>query len=207
MIHHMGGKYHHGDLRDELVRVSVELIAELGMDGFSVSQVAKRANVSPAAPYRHFPDRAALLAAVACTTACGLREQAEAAVAEAGPDPVAQLAAASGAYTAFLINRRIGFQAVFAEGLEDPKYTELHEHRRALIDTYLRLCLAVCPYPPAALELMEQLNAQAHGYGEFFLNGVYRRMNYTAAQVTAKSTTSARIVIDAHVDGQGPAQP
>ncbi|MGH9062089.1 MAG: TetR/AcrR family transcriptional regulator, partial [Acidimicrobiales bacterium] len=185
----MGGKYHHGDLRDELVRVSVDLIAELGMDGFSVAQVAKRAKVSPAAPYRHFPDRTGLLAAVATNTACQLREQVEAAVAKAEPDAVCQLAAATGAYTSFLIDRRIGFQAVFAEGLQDPKYTELHESRRALIDAYLTLCLAVCPYPPAALELMEQLNAQAHGYGEFFLNGVYRRMNYTAAQVTAKSTT------------------
>jgi AcrR family transcriptional regulator len=202
----MGGKYHHGDLRDELVRVSVDLIAELGMDGFSVAQVAKRAKVSPAAPYRHFPDRSSLLAAVATNTACQLREQVEAAVAGTGPDAVAQLAAASGAYTGFLIDRRIGFQAIFADGLEDPKYTELHDTRRALIDTYLTLCLAVCPYPPAALELMEQVHAQGHGYGELFLNGHYRRLDYTAAQVTAKSTTAARIVIEAHRDGHGPAQ-
>src|SRR5256885_1300268 len=61
VIHDMGGNYHHGDLRAELVRVSLDLIAEQGMNGFSVAEVARRAKVSPGAPYRHFPDREGLL--------------------------------------------------------------------------------------------------------------------------------------------------
>jgi AcrR family transcriptional regulator len=65
VIQVMGGKYHHGDLRAELVRVSLDLIAEQGLEGFSVAKVAKLANVSPGAPYRHFATRESLLAEVA----------------------------------------------------------------------------------------------------------------------------------------------
>ena len=59
------GQYHHGDLRASLIRAAVELVGEVGVDGFTLREAAKRAGVSSAAPYRHFADRAALLAAVA----------------------------------------------------------------------------------------------------------------------------------------------
>ena len=56
--------YHHGDLRAALIRTSFELLAECGLSKFSVAAVARRLGVSSAAPYRHFPDRDALLQAV-----------------------------------------------------------------------------------------------------------------------------------------------
>ncbi|WP_239154206.1 TetR/AcrR family transcriptional regulator [Amycolatopsis sp. FDAARGOS 1241] len=192
------GNYHHGDLRAELVRVSLELIAEQGVTGFSVAQVAKRAKVSAAAPYRHFPDRTSLLAAVAAAAACRLRAMVDSAVADAGSDPVSRLATALGAYTRFFIETRLGFPVLFAEGLADPKYTELHDHRRAMNDAYLVLGLEVSPTPAAALELLEQLYAQSHGYGELYLDGVYARMGYTPDLVVTKATAAARLVIEAH---------
>jgi AcrR family transcriptional regulator len=57
--------YHHGDLKRALVEAALALIAEKGPKGFSLSEAARRAGVSPAAPYRHFTDKAHLLAAVA----------------------------------------------------------------------------------------------------------------------------------------------
>lgn len=57
--------YHHGDLKRALVEAALALIAEKGPKGFSLSEAARRAGVSPAAPYRHFADKAHLLAAVA----------------------------------------------------------------------------------------------------------------------------------------------
>jgi AcrR family transcriptional regulator len=59
------GQYHHGDLRTALLRATVELVGESGVEAFTLREAAKRAGVSSAAPYRHFPDRAALLGAVA----------------------------------------------------------------------------------------------------------------------------------------------
>ncbi|MGH6981516.1 MAG: TetR/AcrR family transcriptional regulator, partial [Stellaceae bacterium] len=57
--------YHHGNLREALVDAAVALIAELGPSGFTVAEAARRAGVSPAAPYRHFRDAEALLAEIA----------------------------------------------------------------------------------------------------------------------------------------------
>ncbi len=60
-----GRPYHHGSLPETLVAHAVELLDEAGADAVVVREVARRAGVSPSAPFRHFPDRAALLAAVA----------------------------------------------------------------------------------------------------------------------------------------------
>jgi AcrR family transcriptional regulator len=57
--------YHHGDLRAALVEVATQAIAEQGEVDLSLRDIARRAGVSPGAPYRHFADKDALLAAVA----------------------------------------------------------------------------------------------------------------------------------------------
>jgi AcrR family transcriptional regulator len=57
--------YHHGDLRNSLIRAALTLVAERGVDGFSLRGAARTVGVSPSACYRHFADREALLAAVA----------------------------------------------------------------------------------------------------------------------------------------------
>jgi AcrR family transcriptional regulator len=57
--------YHHGNLKEALIRAALELIAEKGPAGFTFAEAARWAGVSPAAPYRHFRDRDELLANVA----------------------------------------------------------------------------------------------------------------------------------------------
>nr|WP_216217387.1 TetR/AcrR family transcriptional regulator [Amycolatopsis aidingensis] len=194
MRHVMPGRYHHGDLRAELVRASLDLIAEQGLQGFSVAQAARRAKVSPGAPYRHFADRESLLAAVARTITDQLTGRVRTA-AESHTDPQAALAAAAGAYTGYLIERRAGLHIVFADGLQGPRHTELHERTRELIDQFLLLCLSVSTSPQLALELLEQLLTQAHGYGTCYLDGFFRRHGYSADLVVRKSTEAARMVI------------
>jgi AcrR family transcriptional regulator len=56
--------YHHGALREELLEACVRLIEAEGIGAVSLRRVAREAGVSPGAPYHHFPDRAALLAAI-----------------------------------------------------------------------------------------------------------------------------------------------
>jgi AcrR family transcriptional regulator len=57
--------YHHGDLRQSLIDAAIALISEDGISDLSLRQVARRVGVSHNAPYRHFEDKEALLAAVA----------------------------------------------------------------------------------------------------------------------------------------------
>jgi AcrR family transcriptional regulator len=56
--------YHHGDLKRALTSAALSLVAEKGPKGFTLTEAARRAGVSAAAPYRHFADKAELLAAV-----------------------------------------------------------------------------------------------------------------------------------------------
>lgn len=56
--------YHHGDLKAALTGAALALVSEKGPKGFTLSEAARRAGVSVAAPYRHFADKAHLLAAV-----------------------------------------------------------------------------------------------------------------------------------------------
>jgi AcrR family transcriptional regulator len=56
--------YHHGDLRRALIRSALEILSEAGVAGLSLRAAARRAKVSAMAPYRHFADKEALLAAV-----------------------------------------------------------------------------------------------------------------------------------------------
>src|SRR5438309_11953745 len=57
--------YHHGALREELIAACVALIEAEGIGAVSLRRVAREAGVSPGAPYHHFADRSALLAAIA----------------------------------------------------------------------------------------------------------------------------------------------
>ena len=56
--------YHHGNLRQVLLDTARELSAEVGIDGFTLRELARRAGVSHAAPYNHFKDKAALVEAL-----------------------------------------------------------------------------------------------------------------------------------------------
>lgn len=58
-------RYHHGNLKQQLLDSALELIAEIGPQGFTLREVARRAGVSHNAPYRHFRDKEQLLQAVA----------------------------------------------------------------------------------------------------------------------------------------------
>jgi AcrR family transcriptional regulator len=105
--------YHHGDLRAECVRAAVELLEESGETALSLRAVARRAGVSPAAPYRHYADREALVSAVA---AVGYRELAgRLAAADPSPSTPEQLASVAVAYVQFALDRPALFRMMFGE--------------------------------------------------------------------------------------------
>jgi AcrR family transcriptional regulator len=190
----MSDRYHHGALREALVDTALDLIAERGPAGFSVAEVARRAEVSAAAPYRHFPDRAALLAAVAGAAARRLSAKI-AAVLDASKSSVDQLAAAAAAYTEFVIERRAGLQVIFAAELRDRRDAELQADTRALTDPLLALCLELSGSAPDALDLLERFFALSHGYASIHLDGVFAQRAHDTATVAAKSANAVRALV------------
>ncbi len=113
------GQYHHGDLRNALVDAALELIATHGVEGFSLREAARAVGVSPAAAYRHFEDRSALLKALAHEGLARLARKMEAAVAAAAGAPgsparaTAELAGIGAAYVEFAVAHPAHFRVMF----------------------------------------------------------------------------------------------
>lgn len=60
----MGGGYHHGDLRVELIRTGLQMVQENGIENLSLRRLSAKCNVSEAAPYSHFKNKEELLVAM-----------------------------------------------------------------------------------------------------------------------------------------------
>ena len=103
--------YHHGYLRAALLDASLALIRKEGLHGFTLREVARRAGVSHAAPYRHFRNKNDLLAAIAedgfNRFTAKMRE-----AASKGDSPLERLQMAGIAYVQFGLDRPEEFEVV-----------------------------------------------------------------------------------------------
>ncbi|MCP4330674.1 MAG: TetR/AcrR family transcriptional regulator [Alphaproteobacteria bacterium] len=109
--------YHHGNLKEALVSAARQLILEKGPHGFSLIEAARMADVSPAAPYRHFRDRRALLAEIARLGYEKFSDRLETAWNDGLPDPADGLRRMGEAYIDFALEDRASYAAMFEAGL------------------------------------------------------------------------------------------
>jgi AcrR family transcriptional regulator len=171
--------YHHGNLRPVLVETAVELARSTGPDGVVLREVARRAGVSHNAAYRHFSDRAALLAEVAdCAMAqleTAMRERADA-VAETDPvvRAVRRLGETGRAYVAFAIAE----PGLFAVAFTAPEGVAAHRDPDTLTGPYSFLNSVLDELVDAGAlrpELREGADvacwAMVHGYAELVVSG------------------------------------
>src|SRR3954466_8145990 len=105
--------YHHGDLRRVLIDAALQLVGEGGSDAVSVREAARRAGVSPGAPFRHFPSRDALMTAVAEEAQRRFRAEIEAALSEApAGDPLARFRCLGLAYLRWALRNPTHFEII-----------------------------------------------------------------------------------------------
>jgi AcrR family transcriptional regulator len=107
--------YHHGDLRQSLIDAAIALIGEEGINDLSLRQVARRVGVSHNAPYRHFEDKEALLAAVAEQGFQSLRAAMEVARQAAPSDPSHRLEAIGITYVNFALGHPLHYLLMFGD--------------------------------------------------------------------------------------------
>jgi AcrR family transcriptional regulator len=115
--------YHRGNLRDSIINESLALIAENGVRALTLREIGARLGVSRMAPYRHFTDKAALLAAI---SASGFRQFADAleeALGKAGEGFKERGEAMAVAYVRFAMEHRAHFEVMFGGGGE-PQYLD-----------------------------------------------------------------------------------
>jgi AcrR family transcriptional regulator len=185
-----------------LVNAAVELIAERGLRGFSLAEASRRVGVTVAAPYRHFADRDALLAAVA-VRALEVFTAMVAAEASDGDAPAQRLAAMARAYVRFAAEQRPLFESLFAAGIDKSRYPEL---KRAYepIDAFLSAVTEICEGDSAAADtLTAVLEATVHGHAVLLLDGEYGK----GAEATRAAADQAARAVLALVEGRQALQP
>ena len=113
--------YHHGDLKNALIKAGVEILAKEGIDGLTLRKVAQRAGVSHNAPYSHFSDKQSLIAAISTEGFKHLYDELDAAVLSYPGDPKRQLQEGVWAYVQFAMNNTDTFKIMFSGVLEKEK--------------------------------------------------------------------------------------
>lgn len=105
--------FHHGDLRNALIRAAKELIEKKGAEEFALREAARKVGVSANAAYNHFEDKDALLRAVAASGFAEFAAQREEARARAPADAWSQLSAGAKVYVQFAEARPKLFDLMF----------------------------------------------------------------------------------------------
>jgi AcrR family transcriptional regulator len=135
-----GRAYHHGALRPALIAAAEAVLAERGVQGFSLREAARRAGVSPAAPAHHFGDASGLLTAVATGAFRDLGDALEAAKASAG-DRDSRIRAQGIAYVRFALANRARFDLMWRAALlnrDDSDYASAAARAFLLLDRSVR---------------------------------------------------------------------
>jgi AcrR family transcriptional regulator len=113
--------YHHGDLKNALIKAGVDILAKDGVSGLSLRKVASKTGVSHAAPYAHFADKQALIAAISTEGFRQLYERISSVADEYKTKPSRQLVEVGWAYVQFALDDRDRFKVMFSGVLEKEK--------------------------------------------------------------------------------------
>jgi AcrR family transcriptional regulator len=187
------GRYHHGDLRAALIETTIELLGERGVQAFSMAEASRRLGVAVAAPYRHFADRDALLAAVAVRAAelLGQRLDREA----ASGTPAQRLAAAARAYVRFASDQRPLFQALVGSGLDKSRHPEIQRAAQPIGLAFASPAAKLAGGDEtAAARLTSAIVATAHGHAVLLLDGTFGS-GHQAVELAAEQATAATLAL------------
>jgi AcrR family transcriptional regulator len=170
--------YHHGDLRSALIEATEALLAERGLAGFSLREVARRSGVSPAAPAHHFGDAEGLLTAVATHAFEGLTGALEAGNARGGADPVARLREQGVGYVEFALRYPGRFGLMFRTGVagvrKDAALEQAAQAAFAVLEDGVRALLAAprpAPLSAAQWQALLAIWSIVHGFAHLAIAG------------------------------------
>jgi len=168
--------YHHGNLKEALIRAALDLIAEKGPSGFTFADAARYAGVSPAAPYRHFRDRDDLMADVARRGFAQFEADLERAWNDGRPDPLTAFEAVGRAYLAFARREPASYSAMFESGVPLDAYPDLlvaGERAFGVLRKASEMLCAKLPKAGRPPPLMMALHvwALSHGVASLFARG------------------------------------
>ena len=168
--------YHHGALRPALVAEALRLLADGDPASLSLRELSRRLGVSPAAPYRHFADKGALLAAIAQQGFEVLNAELDAAAAAHPDEPLRRLADIGWVYVRFALDQPQYFQLMFGRDVTPQvSHPELLAAGQSAFGILLRVIEGgqrvgqIAPGDPGELAITAW--AQVHGLATLLLEG------------------------------------
>lgn len=160
--------YHHGDLKNALIKAGVEILSKDGIEGLSLRKVAQKAGVSHSAPYAHFPDKQSLIAAISTEGFNQLYAELDAAILANPKSPKKQLQQGARAYVQFALNNADTFKIMFSGVLEKekdyPAFVEISSKTFERVVDVVRACQDVGVLRAVSAEMMAiAVWGQVHG--------------------------------------------
>ena len=168
------GSYHHGNLREALIRSALDLIAARGPAGLAFAEIARAVGVSPAAPYRHFRDRNALIAEIARRGFERFALELEAGWNAGRPDPIRAIESCGRAYLGFARREPASYAAMFSPGFpleDDPALLLASERAFSVVRRAAELACGGRPGRPPPLMVALHVWSLAHGIASLFVGG------------------------------------
>ncbi|WP_187432097.1 hypothetical protein ROLI_023090 [Roseobacter fucihabitans] len=165
--------YHHGNLRQALIEAALELIEARGPMGFTLSEAAKQAGVTPAAVYRHFEGREDLIAEAALQGYEIFADLMEYAYEKGQPSALAAFSATGRAYLAFARKYPGHYIAMFESGISvnrTPELAAIAQRANGVLEkaaTDLSQHIPEDKRPPASM-FSAHIWAMSHGVVELF---------------------------------------
>lgn len=168
--------YHHGDLKNALIKAGVEILSKEGIEGLSLRKVAQRAGVSHNAPYSHFPDKQSLIAAISTEGFKQLYEELGLAISAHPTEPKKQLQEGAQRYVQFAMNNTDTFKIMFSGVLEKekeyPAFVEISHKTFDRVVEIVRACQDAGILRPSPAEIMAvAVWGQVHGILALRLEG------------------------------------
>jgi AcrR family transcriptional regulator len=136
--------YHHGDLKNALIETGTDILSKEGVSALTLRKVAQKAGVSHAAPYAHFADKQALIAAISTEGYKRLYEQITQVAEQYRADPLRRFVEASWAYVQFALDEPDQFKVTLSGMIEKeqdyPAFVETARQTFSLVVEVVAQC-------------------------------------------------------------------
>ncbi|WP_294639112.1 TetR/AcrR family transcriptional regulator [uncultured Aquabacterium sp.] len=210
---HASRPFHHGNLRQTLMEATLVMASETGLEQVSLREVARRIGVSSGAPFRHFPDKRALMTAIAEEAVRQLhviveRDQ------QACPGPATQRLKQLGrSFIAWAMRHPTQFRLVSNRALFDFERSDsLATHFAAVRDTTIRLVgmaqqEGALPRGPTAADVALALRGSAYGLARMAVDGQLPQWGVALADQEQAVTRALDLILDAMSRAVSPSGP
>jgi len=173
--------YHHGDLKNALIEAGIDILAKEGVGGLSLRKVARKAGVSHAAPYAHFADKQALIAAISTSGHEKIYEKIVGIVEQYPDDPLRQFVETAWAYAEFGFEEpdhfRITFSGVVERERDYPALVDMAAKNFGLVRALVMRCQAAGILNPGEPDLVAVgVWGLVHGFVSLVQQGQVSRM-------------------------------